>query len=107
MMAVWGRSGRLRKKGRWWSSPGFYPGDVSLTVHVPEELARRVTDAAHARHVDPEQVALEAIEAHLPAGADIDALEAFIGSGSSGRREPFNIRQERADLAARKLAEGA
>lgn len=64
---------------------------VSLTVHLPEELARRVTEAAQARHVDPEQVAIEAIEAQLPVRTDHDALEAFIGSGSSGRREPFDI----------------
>lgn len=35
------------------------------------------------------------------------ALEAFIGSGSSGRREAFDIHQAGADLAERKLAEGA
>ena len=35
-----------------------------------------------------------------------DALEAFIGSGDSGRSEPFDIHKARAELAERKFAEG-
>lgn len=54
---------------------------VSLTVHLPEDLARRVTEVAEARHVSPEQLAIETIESHLEAS---DPLEAFIGSGDSG-----------------------
>ena len=58
---------------------------MSVTVHLPEALARRVTEAAAARHTTPEQVALEAIEAQLPAEEAPDVLETFIGSGASGR----------------------
>ena len=39
---------------------------MSLTVHVPDELAGRLRAAAEARHVSAERVALEAIEAALP-----------------------------------------
>jgi hypothetical protein len=58
---------------------------MALTVHLPEELARRVEDAAAARQMTAEQVAIEAIESRFPATGDQgDALEAFIGSGDSG-----------------------
>jgi len=33
-------------------------------------------------------------------------LEAFIGCGSSGHHEPFEIHAARAELAERKLAQG-
>ena len=39
---------------------------MSLTVHVPDELGRRLQAAAEARHVSVERMALEAIEAALP-----------------------------------------
>ncbi|MEO8268025.1 MAG: hypothetical protein ABI706_21190 [Ilumatobacteraceae bacterium] len=35
-----------------------------------------------------------------------DPLEAFIGCGASGRTEPFDIHQERADAFSKKLAQG-
>jgi predicted transcriptional regulator len=54
---------------------------VSLTVHLPEELARRVEEVAAARHQSPEQVALEAIEAQLPARRRLS----FSAIGSSGK----------------------
>jgi predicted transcriptional regulator len=37
---------------------------MSLVVHVPEELARRVEAVAAERGVSAEQVAVEAIEFH-------------------------------------------
>ena len=69
---------------------------VSLTVHLPEDLSRRVTEVAH---VSPEQVAIETIESHLPAS---DPLEAFIGSGDSGDpswagRDTHELRAEAAE----------
>jgi hypothetical protein len=53
---------------------------MSLTVHLPDELADRLTAAASARQVSPEQVALEAIEAALPARRRLS----FSGIGRSG-----------------------
>jgi hypothetical protein len=80
---------------------------VSLVVHLPEDLAARVEAAAAQRGVSAEDFVAEAVAAHLPA-ADDDPLEAFIGSGSSGRGDlARRHRQIRAELtgghAAREL----
>jgi predicted transcriptional regulator len=56
---------------------------MSLTVHVPDELADRLTAAAVARHQSPEQVALEAIEAALPVRRRLSF--AAIGRSGGGR----------------------
>ena len=56
---------------------------MSLVVHLPEELARRLEAAAAERGVSPEQVAVEAIEARLPARRRLS----FIGIGHSGGTE--------------------
>lgn len=83
---------------------------VSMTVEVPEPLAGRLAAEAARRGVTVEVVAVEALEGVYgpvePTG-DGDALTAFIGCGSSGRPEPFDIHEARADLAERKLAAGA
>jgi len=39
---------------------------VSVTVHLPEELSRRLEAVAAERGVSPEQLAVEVIEAQLP-----------------------------------------
>ena len=54
---------------------------MTLTVHLPEELARRVEALAAARGQRQEQVALEAIEAQLPERRHLS----FSGAGSSGQ----------------------
>lgn len=54
---------------------------MSLTVQVPDELARRLEAVAEARHQTPEQVALEAIEAQLPARRRLS----FSAIGASGQ----------------------
>lgn len=71
---------------------------MALNVQLPEELARRVELAAAASHKSPEQVAIEAIEAQLPARADDDPLEAFIGSGDSG--DPSWAERDTSELRA-------
>jgi hypothetical protein len=81
---------------------------VSLTVHVPDELALLLTAEAACRGLSVDEVAAEAPAVSYPrAGSDRgrDALEAFIGSGSSGRRDQFDIHKSRAELAERKLAD--
>jgi predicted transcriptional regulator len=59
-----------------------------LTVHLPEDLARRVTEVAEARHVSPEQVAIETISSHLEAVTSEQPTArrhlAFAAIGSSG-----------------------
>ena len=76
---------------------------MSLIVHLPEELAARLEAVAAKRGVTTDQLVAEILTARLPAE---DALEAFIGSGASGRREPFDIHKARTELAEHKLAEG-
>ena len=58
---------------------------MSLVVRLPEDLAARVEASAAQRGVSAEQIVAEAVAAHLPARGGTDPLEAFIGSGSSGR----------------------
>jgi predicted transcriptional regulator len=70
---------------------------VALTVHLPDELVRRVEAAAATRNKTPEQVAVEAIEAQLP----VRHRPSFSGVGSSSL--------DRGDIAQRHrevLAEG-
>jgi hypothetical protein len=81
---------------------------MSLTAHLPEELADRLTAEAARRGVSVDEVAAEALAARYPrAGSDpsYDALEAFIG-GDSESSEPFDIHKARAEMAECKLAEG-
>ena len=83
---------------------------MSQTVHLPDDLARRLTAEAERRGISVDTVVTEALISRFPEPGTAqgrDALEAFIGSGASGRREPFDIHRERARVAKRKLAEGA
>lgn len=68
---------------------------MSLTVHIPDELARRVSEVAQTRRVDPEQVALEAIEAQLPVRRRLG----FSGVGASGFRGGDIARRHREVIA--------
>jgi hypothetical protein len=65
---------------------------MSVTVVLPDHLARRLEAEAARRGVSAEELAVQAIEGRYGAGAanedDGDALDAFIGSASSGRMEP-------------------
>jgi hypothetical protein len=82
---------------------------VSTIVHVPEEIAERLAAEAARRHLSVDEVAAEALAARYPKSESDpghDALEAFIGSGDSGRDEPFDIHEARRELAGRKFAEG-
>jgi predicted transcriptional regulator len=81
---------------------------MSLTVRIPDELARRLEDAAAQRHVSAEQVALEAIASKFPDADTEDALEAFIGSGFSehkdlARRHREILAEASGDSSARDL----
>jgi hypothetical protein len=79
---------------------------MSTVVHLSEELAARVEAVAVQRGLSADEVVAGALEAVLPHQGE-DPLEAFIGSGASGRRQPFDIHEARAELAERKVAEGA
>jgi predicted transcriptional regulator len=79
---------------------------MSLTVRIPDELARRLAEVAEARHQDPEQVAIEAIEAQLPARRRL-SFSAVGSSGSSGgdigRRHREVVSESLAAKSAREI----
>lgn len=80
---------------------------MSMTVHLNEELTRRVEAVAAERGVSAEQVALEAIEESVGTVPAARQAPSFIGIGASGRREPTGrrhreiIREHFADKTAR------
>lgn len=64
-----------------WDS--FYAGGVTLTVHLPAELAARLAAEATRRQITVDELLAELVAARLGDGED--PLEAFIASGASGR----------------------
>ncbi|MEO8694325.1 MAG: hypothetical protein ABI658_12460 [Acidimicrobiales bacterium] len=80
----------------------FYAVPMPVTVELPEDAIARLRAEATRRGVSIDVVIAE-LATRLPA---VDPLESFIGCGASGRTEPFDIHHERAELAAKKLAEG-
>jgi len=75
---------------------------MSLVVRPPEDLARRVVAVAAQRHESPEEVAVEAIEAQLPARRRLS----FIGLGDSGHPDlSEHLAELRHEVADEKLAE--
>lgn len=72
-----------------------YIRGVTVTLELPDDVVERLRAEALRRGVTLESLVGE-LAAGLPAG---DALEAFIGSGASGRRDSFDIKRERAALA--------
>jgi predicted transcriptional regulator len=74
---------------------------MSLVVHLSEELSRRVEEIAAERNQSPEQVAVEAIEAQLPARRRLK----FIGMGHSGQPEGSeNLKELRREAVIGRLA---
>ena len=68
-----------------------------MTVTLPAEIAARLAAEAARRGVSVDDLAAELIAARLPKPVQPeserdDALEAFIGSGRSGLKEPFDLR---------------
>ena len=55
---------------------------MSVTVHVPEDLAGRLASEASRRGVSVDELSAQLLAAGL---AEQDPMEAFIGSGRSGR----------------------
>jgi plasmid stability protein len=85
---------------------------VSAIVHLPDELADRLAVEAARRGISVDELSAELVAAGLPpdgrAEGEPDPLEAFIGSGHSGRgdlgRRHREIKTEVTDgLAAREL----
>ena len=76
--------------------------DVVITAHLPDELAAQLSAAATARAAVGlvEQSTAERVPERL-GGQDATALlEAFLGSGSSGRHDALDVPEVRCGLAA-------
>jgi plasmid stability protein len=62
---------------------------MAMTVHLPDELRERLAAEAARRGKSVDELVAEMVAKQLPvqppADTGEDALEAFIGSGSSGR----------------------
>ena len=82
-----------------------------MTVHLPDELRERLAAEAARQGKSVDAFVAELVAKQLPlqhpGDTGEDALAAFIGCGSSGSDEPFDLHKARRDLADRKLAEGA
>ena len=78
---------------------------MTTSVHVPDELAARLAAEARRRGVDVDDVAAELLAAGLDRPLNDDALEAFIGSGQSGRGDL--ARRHREILAAETAGKSA
>ena len=74
---------------------------MSMTLHVPEELASRLDAEAERRGLSVDELSPQLLEAGLPVD---DPLEAFIVSGDSGRGD---LGRRRRVVFAEHLAKGA
>ncbi len=71
------------------------------TVEISTDTAQLLQTEANRRGIT-----IEALLAELAAGIGSDPMESFIGCGSSGISEPFDIHAERQTLADAKTAAG-
>jgi hypothetical protein len=82
---------------------------MTLTVHLPGELAAALEAEAARRGQTPGQTAADLLAERLPAGPAGDPVEAFIGSADSG--DPGwagrDARELRAEAAARRAGKPA
>ena len=79
---------------------------VTVTLDLSAEAQARLQTEASRRGITLDQLIAD-IAAGLPAEGDTPKHRlGFVGIGASGRAEPLDIHQERADLAAKKFAEG-
>jgi predicted transcriptional regulator len=73
---------------------------MTVTVPLPDDLAARLAAAAAERGITPEELLVEAVEAHLP------RPRSFVGIGASGRGDlserHTEIRRELISLQRRK-----
>lgn len=75
---------------------------MSLVVHLPEELARRVEAVAAERGLSPEQVVVDAVDAQIPTRRRLG----FVGLGHSGRGDlSERVKELRSEVAAERLAD--
>ena len=82
-----------------------------MVIELSEEAAARVAAAARARGVSETTIVEELTQslatATAPAAVEGDALDAFIGCGSSGDRTGRTIHERRDELSAAQLRDTA
>jgi len=77
---------------------------VTVTLDLPAEAQARLQAEATRRGITLDQLVAELADS-FPAEVPQHRLS-FVGIGASGRTEPLDIHSERAELAAKKFAEG-
>lgn len=83
-----------------------YTSSMSMIVELPDELVARLQAEAVRRGVSVDAVIAD-LAARLPADQVPPRHKlSFIGLGASGRTEAMDIRRERAELAAKREAQG-
>ena len=80
---------------------------MAVTVELSADVLERLEAEASRRGVTIAEV-IVALAETIPEATDESAGHrlGFVGIGASGRTEPFDIHKERAELAAKKYAEG-
>lgn len=63
---------------------------MSVVVHLPDELARRLEAAAAQRGVSPDELAAEVLDAHVPGQRHFS----FAGVGASGQTDVSERHEE-------------
>ena len=76
------------------------------SVELSDEVLAPIAAEAARRGVSVETVIAEFASCLRSDRVEDDAFESLLGCGASGRTEPFDIHRERAELAAKKFAEG-
>jgi hypothetical protein len=73
------------------------------TIHIPDETAAQLRQAAHAEGCTVDELAGEGLAAYLASRAKLDALRAAIDEGdASGIAEDSSLRGILADVRARR-----
>jgi hypothetical protein len=79
---------------------------VALTVELPEEALARLRAEAARRGTSVDDVIADLVGRLPPPAPSRRHRLSFVGVGESGRSEPTDVKLERAELAAKKYAEG-
>ncbi len=81
---------------------------MPVTIELSDDALARLESEAGRRGITLDELIAELAAAlPAPAGQARRHRLGFVGIGASGRTEPLDIDRERAELAAKKLAEGA
>jgi hypothetical protein len=66
---------------------------TSLTIQIPDEVAKRLMAEAAQRHISPEQVAVEQLSRLSPAGesAPTRSYASFFGAAKGVYRSPEDV----------------